>query len=83
MNRLACSCLGLILLMQLANSAYAGTVKLAWDPTIASDLAGYRVYRSEQKGVYTSPPINGSTLVTTTTSGRIRAWQVVAPITMW
>ena len=66
MNRLAFSCLGFILILHLANSAYADAVKLAWDPNTESGVAGYRVYRSEQKGVYTSPPLNGSTLVTTT-----------------
>src|SRR5689334_20234679 len=65
MNRIPLPCL-VVLLMQLASSAYAQTVKLAWDSNAESTLAGYRVYRSEESGVFSSKPINGSTLVTST-----------------
>ena len=66
MNRPAFYFLGFILMMLLATSAYASAVQLAWDPSTSSGVAGYRVYRSEQMGVYTSSPLNGSTPVTTT-----------------
>jgi fibronectin type 3 domain-containing protein len=37
---------------------------MAWDPGSTSELAGYNVYRSSQSGVFTSAPLNGSTLLT-------------------
>ena len=58
--------LAYLLLIQLAGCTHAPSVKLAWDPNPESFLAGYNVYRSEQSGVFTSPPINGKTLVTRT-----------------
>ena len=54
-----------VLLMQLTSSAYADTVKLAWDSNTDSNLAGYRIYRTEQSGIYPSQPLNGSSLLTT------------------
>jgi fibronectin type 3 domain-containing protein len=50
-------------MMSLAPSAYAQTIKLAWDPSPNSGVAGYNVYRSQQSGVY-STPLNGSNIVT-------------------
>src|SRR5215813_4220695 len=50
-------------MMCLAPSAYAQTIKLAWDPSPDSSVAGYNVYRSQQSGVY-STPLNGSNIVT-------------------
>jgi hypothetical protein len=50
-------------MIQLAGCNHAPSVKLAWDPNPESYVAGYNVYRSEQSGVFTSPPINGATLV--------------------
>ena len=55
-----------VLMIQLAGCNHAPSVKLAWDPNPESYGAGYNVYRSEQSGVFTSPPINGATLVTRT-----------------
>src|SRR5262245_53481999 len=52
-------------MMCLAPSAYAQTIKLAWDPSPDSSVAGYNIYRSQQSGVY-STPVNGSNIVTTT-----------------
>src|SRR5207253_78778 len=55
-----------ILLIQLAGCSHAPAARLAWDPNQESYLVGYNVYRSEQSGVFTSPPINGTALVTRT-----------------
>src|SRR5262245_54728998 len=52
-------------MMCLAPSAYAQTIKLAWDPSPDSSVAGYNIYRSQQSGVY-STPVNGSNIITTT-----------------
>jgi fibronectin type 3 domain-containing protein len=52
-------------MMSLAPSVYAQTIKLAWDPSADSSVAGYNVYRSQQSGVY-STPVNGSNIITTT-----------------
>src|SRR5262245_47584423 len=52
-------------MMCLAPSAYAQTIKLAWDPSPDSGVAGYNVYRSQQSGVY-STPVNGLNIITTT-----------------
>jgi hypothetical protein len=66
MSRRAFPLLLLVLLMQLVTSAYADTVTLAWDANMESNVAGYRVYRSDQAGAYTSQPLNGWTLWTST-----------------
>src|SRR5262249_45437084 len=55
-----------VLLFQFADSAYAQSVNLAWDPVSDTNLAGYQVYRSEQSGVYTTSPVSGSSALTTT-----------------
>src|SRR5262249_9997940 len=56
-----------VLMIQLAGCNQTLSVKLAWDsPNPESFVAGYNVYRSEQSGVFTSAPINGTTLVTRT-----------------
>jgi len=57
--------LAYILMFQFAGSVYAQSTTLAWDPNTDTDLAGYRVYRSEQSGVF-APPSNNSSLLTTT-----------------
>jgi hypothetical protein len=55
-----------LVMTHLASVAYADNVKLAWDRNTETNLAGYRIYRTEQQGVYTSQPLNGSPLITTT-----------------
>jgi PKD repeat protein len=40
------------------------TAKLGWDAISDPNLAGYNLYRSNQPGVFTSVPLNGSTLLT-------------------
>ena len=56
-----------ILMIQLAGCNQTLSVKLAWDnPNPESYVAGYNVYRSEQSEVFTTAPINGTTLVTKT-----------------
>src|SRR5438045_2900214 len=51
-------------LFQFVAAAQAQSVTLAWDPITDPYLAGYRVYRSQQSGVYAPPSLNSS-LVTT------------------
>ena len=46
------------------NAAAPLPAKLAWDPETDSNLAGYIVFRSDQSGVFTSFPPNGSPLLT-------------------
>jgi TolB protein len=43
----------------------ATSINLAWDPISASNLAGYNIYRSTQSGVFSSPALNGATLLKT------------------
>jgi hypothetical protein len=45
------------------NAAAPLTIKLGWDTISAPNLAGYNLYRSNQPGVFTSVPLNGSTLL--------------------
>jgi hypothetical protein len=56
----------ILFLAILPAAAYGQSVKLAWDPTPDTDIAGYNVYRSEQRGVFPPYPINGATLVAVT-----------------
>jgi hypothetical protein len=53
-----------ILMLQAPVTGYA-SVNLAWDPS-SWVVDGYNVYRSNQSGVYTSAPLNGTTLLTAT-----------------
>src|SRR5215470_4533024 len=55
-----------VLMFQFADSAYAQSVNLAWNASSGPNLVGYRLYRSEQSGSYTSP-ISGTSALTTTT----------------
>jgi K319L-like, PKD domain len=48
-------------LFQFVAAAQAQSVTLAWDPITDPNLAGYRVYRSQQSGVYSSS-LNGALL---------------------
>jgi hypothetical protein len=57
--------LAYVLMFQFAGSVYAHSATLAWDPNTDPDLAGYKVYRSEQSGVFTPPSRNSSLLTTT------------------
>jgi fibronectin type 3 domain-containing protein len=49
----------------LAPSAYGQSINLAWDASSDSNVTGYNVYRSEQSGVFSSTPLNGTTVLTT------------------
>lgn len=53
-----------LLIVQLAGSAFAADVKLAWDANTESNLAGYNVYRSNQSGAYSTSPVNSGVLKT-------------------
>lgn len=44
----------------------AGTVTLAWDPNIESDLAGYKMHRGIVSGVYTDTADVGNVIEFTT-----------------
>jgi hypothetical protein len=52
-------------LIRFAGSAGAESVTLAWDPS-AEPHIGYNVYRSDRSGVFTALPLNGTSVVTTT-----------------
>src|SRR5215467_1545485 len=51
-------------MFQFVDWAHAQSLNLAWDSSSDTTLAGYRVYRSEQSGSYTSP-ISGTSALTT------------------
>ena len=53
-----------VLIFQFADSALAQSVKLAWDGSSDSSIAGYRVFRTEQSGSFNPSAISGSTLLT-------------------
>lgn len=42
-------------------------VNLSWTASVTSGVSGYNVYRSTISGVFSGAPLNGGTLVTTTT----------------
>src|SRR5215468_11043045 len=44
-----------VLMFQFPDSAYAQSVNLAWDTSSDTTVVGYKMYRSEQSGSYTSP----------------------------
>jgi PKD repeat protein len=56
----------LSLLISFAEQVHAQSVSFAWDADAATNLAGYRVYRSQQSGVFSGTPLNGTNLITTT-----------------
>ena len=47
-------------------AAYSSSIELAWDASPGPDIAGYNVYRSSQSGNFTSGPMNGPSLISTT-----------------
>ena len=49
----------------LAPSAYGQSIQLAWDASSDSNVTGYNVYRSQQSGVFSSTPLNGSSVLMT------------------
>jgi len=53
-----------VLMFQFPDAAYAQSVSLAWDTSSDTTVVGYKMYRSEQSGSYTSP-ISGSSALTT------------------
>ena len=71
-----------ILLIQLAGCSHTPSARLAWDPNQESYLAGYNVYRSEQSGVFTSLPINGTALVTRTDRRAASCWRAAPTPTL-
>jgi len=54
---------GVFVIIQLTTFAAAQPIKLAWDSNSATGQVGYNLYRSNRAGVYTEPPLNGSTLL--------------------
>lgn len=54
------------LIFQFTGGAYAASVSLAWDPQLDSNVAGYNIYRSSELGSFTSAPLNGQSLITST-----------------
>src|SRR5262249_5100968 len=48
-----------------APSAYGQSIKLAWDASSDSNVIGYNVYRSQQSGVFSTTPLNGTSVLTT------------------
>src|ERR1051325_5493229 len=54
------------LLVQFAGFGYPQSVNLAWDPVATPTLAGYNVYRSTRSGSYNGSPLNGASLLRTT-----------------
>src|SRR5262249_4041675 len=48
-----------------APPANGQSIKLAWDASSDSNVIGYNVYRSQQSGVFSSTPLNGTTALTT------------------
>jgi hypothetical protein len=53
-------------ILYFSGSAYAQSVTLAWDANSEPHLAGYNVYRSRESGIFGGSPINGTSLITTT-----------------
>jgi len=49
-------CGGGLLLPQIATAQPDGCIRLVWDPVIHPDLAGYRVYQTEDKSNWPKPP---------------------------
>jgi len=60
--------LAYISMFQFVGVAHAQSVTLAWDSSTDPSLAGYRVYRSEQSGVFGPPSLNNSLLITSSYS---------------
>jgi hypothetical protein len=56
-----------VVLVRFTLNLDAPSISMAWDPNSEPNLAGYNVYRSQESGVFTKPPLNGSELVTATT----------------
>src|SRR5262249_36767635 len=54
---------GVFVIIQLTKFAAAQPIALAWDSSSATGQVGYNLYRSNLAGVYTEPPLNGSTLL--------------------
>src|SRR5262245_3051470 len=52
-------------MMSLMPSAYGQSIKLAWDPSADSSVAGYNIYRSQQSASYPSTPLNGAAVIPT------------------
>ena len=53
-------------MVEPASAVDSTSVVLAWDPSPDSGILGYKVYRTENSSSFSSPPLNGSTLVTGT-----------------
>lgn len=47
--------LACLLLFASVSFAQGGDYMLVWDSNVEADLAGYRIYRSEQSGMYAEP----------------------------
>jgi hypothetical protein len=57
--------MGAVLLAAAGSTVSAGTASLAWDPVVAADLAGYRVYYGTSPGSYTQSVDVGNVTQTT------------------
>jgi hypothetical protein len=51
-------------MVEPASAVDSTSVVLEWDPSPDSGILGYKVYRTELSSSFSSPPLNGSTLVT-------------------
>src|SRR5262249_39603173 len=54
-----------IVTVRSAPPANGQSIKLAWDASSDSNVIGYNVYRSQQSGVFSSTPLNGTIVLTT------------------
>jgi hypothetical protein len=54
-------------MVEPASAVDSTSVVLAWDPSPGPGILGYKVYRTENSGSFSSPALNGSTLVTGST----------------
>src|SRR5262252_1222489 len=54
------------LIFEFGGAAYAASVTLGWDPHSDPNIVGYNIYRSSDRGTFTSAPLNGELPIMTT-----------------